>query len=155
MAKLIYGERLGQTARLAPTCNGLLLDATRTRVLLTRRADNGRWCVPGGMMEAGESVTEACEREVWEETGLRVRAQRLIGVYSTPHRVTEYADGNRFHFVTLAFECEVLEGELGLSSETTEVGYFTLAEIETMDVMEPHLERVLDAFAGQVAPFIK
>jgi ADP-ribose pyrophosphatase YjhB (NUDIX family) len=155
MAKHLYGERIGQTGRLAPTCNGIIFDSTKTKVLLTRRTDNGRWCVPGGMMEAGESVTEACEREVWEETGLRVRVNRLIGVYSTPHRITEYTDGNRFHFVTLAFECAVVEGELALSNETTEAGYYSLAEIETMDVMEPHIERVLDAFAGQAIAFIK
>ena len=37
------------------------------RVLLTRRTDNGLWCLPGGGMDAGESATEACVREVFEE----------------------------------------------------------------------------------------
>ena len=44
-------------------------------------------------MDAGESVAEACAREVGEETGLEVRIERLIGVYSNPHRLLEYADG--------------------------------------------------------------
>lgn len=155
MAKLLYGDRIGRTGKLAPTCNGIIFDSTHTKVLLTQRTDNGRWCVPGGVMEAGESAAEACEREVWEETGLRVRVNRFVGVYSTPHRITEYADGNRFHFVTLAFECKVVEGELSLSDETTAVGYFSLTELEAMDIMEPHLERVLDALAGQASAFIK
>lgn len=42
---------------------------------------------PGGQMEAGESASEACEREVWEETGLKVRATRLLGVYSDPDQL--------------------------------------------------------------------
>ena len=47
-------------------------------------------------MDPGESVTEACAREVWEETGLQGRVGKLIGVYSDPHQLVEYADSNRF-----------------------------------------------------------
>lgn len=155
MSRYLYGDRIGKTGRLLPACNGFILDETRTRVLLTKRADNGRWCLPGGMMETGESVAEACEHEVWEETGLRVRAVRLVGVYSTPHRVTEYADGNRFHFVALVFTCEVLDGELGLSDETTAVGYFSRAEMEELDIVDPHVERIDDAFANEVSAFVR
>jgi 8-oxo-dGTP pyrophosphatase MutT (NUDIX family) len=124
-------------------------------VLLTRRADNGRWCIPGGQMEAGESAAECCAREIWEETGLRVQVGRLTGIYSDPHRVVEYADGNRYHYLTLTFECTITEGALTLSDETTEVGYFSLAEMETMDVIEAHRERIADALTGQVAAFVK
>jgi ADP-ribose pyrophosphatase YjhB (NUDIX family) len=155
MAKLVYGDRIGKTGRLALACNGILFDAARARVLLTRRADNGQWCLPGGFMEAGESVAEACEREVLEETGLRVRAAQLVGVYSTPHRAVEYADGNRYHLITLAFACEVEGGEAGLSHETTGLGWFSPAEIETLDVMEHHRERIADAFVGQAVAVIK
>lgn len=145
MATFIYGDRIGKTGKLAPSCSALVFNTDRTKVLLTRRTDNGRWCLPGGHMEAGESASEACEREVWEETGLRVRATRLTGVYSTPHRVAEYADGNRYQFVALSFECEVLEGEPGLSNETTAIGYYALTELDALDIIEPHRERIADA----------
>ena len=82
--------------------------------------------MPGGHMEPGESATEACAREVWEETGLKVRIGRLIGVYTNPHRIVEYADGNRYQIVALSFEAEPIGGELGISDETTECGYFSL-----------------------------
>lgn len=79
--------------------------------MLTRRADNGRWCLLGGGMESGESATEACEREVLEETGLTVRVKRLIGVYSNPNQLVIYPDGNKAHFVVLSFETQVIDGE--------------------------------------------
>ena len=66
-------------------CAAAVFDPTGERILLVRRADSGRWCVPGGYMDAGEGVVEGCVREVWEETGLTVRVTRLIGVYTNPH----------------------------------------------------------------------
>ncbi len=155
MAKLIYGERIGRLAILTPSCAAVILDLTRQSVLLTRRSDNGRWCLPGGAMDPGESAAEACVREVLEETGLVVRVGRLIGVYTTPHRIIEYADGNRRQGLTLCFEAEPIGGELGLSNETTEAGYFTREQMKSMDVMESNHDRVADAFAGQEAAFVR
>src|SRR5450432_2411670 len=111
-------------------------------ILLTRRTDNGRWCLPGGVTEPGESVTETCVREIQEETGLDIRTIRLIGVYSSPDFIIQYADGSRWQLVAFSFEAEVIGGQLGISNETTECGFFTLAEIEKMDVMEHHRERI-------------
>lgn len=155
MAKLLHGERIGKLGAILLGCSAVIFDATRQKVLLTRRTDNGRWCLPGGRMEPGESAAEACAREVWEETGLRIRIRRLIGVYSNPHCLIEYADGNRFHVVAMHFEAEPIDGELGLSDETTDFGYFSRDEIEGMDVMEHHRERIEDAFAVQTAAFVR
>ncbi len=155
MAKLIHGERIAATGQLYPGAAGVLFDAARKRMLLTQRTDNGRWCLPGGRMEAGESVREVCEREFWEETGLRVQVLRLVGVYSNPNIVVEYADGNRWQYVSLCFEVKLLEGEMQLSNETTAVGYFTGEEIAEMDVMETHRVRIEDAFTGQLAAFVR
>ena len=155
MAKIIYGERIGKQAILKVGCAAVIFDPNRQKVLLTRRTDNGRWCLPGGGMDAGESAAEACAREVWEETGLIVAIDKLIGVYTSPHRITEYIDGNRFQFVSFCFQASVIGGELGLSDETTEVGYFSQGEIEAIDLMENHVERISDAFAGQVATFVR
>jgi len=156
MAKVIYGERIGRTARLSIGCSAFILDAMGERVLLTRRADNGQWCLPGGAMEAGESLAETCIREVWEETGLSVRIVRLVGVYSTPHYIVAYADGNQKQIVSHSFEAEVMGGQLTLSDETTEFGYFTPEEIADMeDVMEHHRERIADALLRQTGAFIR
>lgn len=155
MTQVLYGERLGQEGKLRVGCSAVIFDAKREKALLTRRADNGRWCIPGGGLEAGESVEEACIREVWEETGLRVRVTRLIGVYSDPDQLVVYKDGNKAFFVVLSFEVEVIDGELGLSDETTEFGWFSLAEMDSMPMHDRHQQRVVDALLGQPEALIK
>src|SRR5262245_54695511 len=124
MTRYLYGERIGRTAQLCVGCNAVLFDATRQQVLLLRRADNGWWCLPGGIMNAGESVSEACMREVLEETGLQVYIKRLVGVYSDPHRITEYDDGNCYHFVSRVLEVEAVAGEIKISTESNACQYY-------------------------------
>lgn len=153
--KVLTGERVAKDAKVRIGCAGVLFDETRTKILLTRRTDNGQWCLPGGGMDAGESLEETCEREVWEETGLRARVTRLIGIYTSPNFAVEYADGNRWQVVSATFECQVTGGQLGLSDETTDAGYFTRAEIEQMDIVLTHRVRLEDVFANQVAAFCK
>ena len=89
MVKIVYGDRVGKQGKLTVGCTAIIFDPTRKKILLTRRQDNGRWCLPGGHMEAGENVSEACAREIWEETGLQARITRLIGIYSDPHMLLE------------------------------------------------------------------
>jgi len=148
MVRIVEGDRVGKGARLSIGCSAAVFNEVR-RLLLTRRADNGRWCLPSGRMEPGESATEACAREVEEETGLRVAVGRLIGLYSSPHRIYEYADGNRYQVVGLHFETTPIGGGLRLSDETTEYGYFTRDEIAGMDVMVTHRDRIADAFMAR------
>jgi len=155
MAKLIFGERIGRSAQLRPGCSAAIFDATRQKILLQQRSDNGRWCFPGGAMDPGESAAEACEREIREETGLEVRVTRLIAVYSDPHCIVEYADGNRWQVLSLHFEAEVIGGELTLDEETLALDYFSPAEIEQLDLMEHHQIRVHDSFAQTQATFIR
>lgn len=125
------------------------------RILLTRRTDNGRWCLPGGHIDPGESVAEATAREVLEETGLIIRLGRLIGVYSSPNFLVTYKDGNKAQFVSTCMAGEVIGGEMGLSDETTEVGFFEPSELAEMDIMETHVIRIEDALKGEVGAFVR
>ena len=154
MTRFVYGERIGKTAELSVGCNAIIFDSTRHQVLLLKRADNGWWCLPGGSMNAGESVSEACVREVAEETGLQVRIKRLVGIYSDPHRITEYDDGNSYQFVSLALEVEPVEGEIMISAESTDYGYFPTGELGKIQLLEPQREQIEHALKEQIAPFI-
>jgi ADP-ribose pyrophosphatase YjhB (NUDIX family) len=100
-------------------------------------------------------VAAACEREVFEETGLTVRVKRLVGVYSHPDQLVVYRDGNKAFMVAIHFEAEILSGEPGLSHETTDFGYFTLAEIEHLEMLGRHMERIVDSLAHQPEAIIK
>jgi 8-oxo-dGTP pyrophosphatase MutT (NUDIX family) len=155
MTQVLYGPGLGKEGKLRLGCSAMIFDQKREKVLLTQRADNGRWCLPGGGMDSGESVAQACEREVWEETGLRVRVTRLVGVYSNPDQLVIYPDGNKAFFVVLSFEAEIIGGELGLSDETTAFGYFSLEEMESLPMHGLHKQRVEDALLGQQSVLIK
>jgi len=155
MTQVIYGSKLGREGKLRVGCSATIFDQNREKVLLTQRTDNGRWCLPGGGMESGESAAQACEREVWEETGLKVRVTRLIGVYSNPDQLVIYPDGNKAFFVVMSFEAEIIGGELGLSNETTAFGYFSLKEMESMPMHAQHKGRVEDALQKYPEALIK
>jgi ADP-ribose pyrophosphatase YjhB (NUDIX family) len=152
---VVFGDRVSKEGKLRLGCSAAIFDQHREKILLTRRTDNGQWCLPGGAIEAGESVSEACTREVWEETGLRVQVTRLTGVYSDPNKLVVYPDGHKAHIVALSFEAEIIGGTPGPSSEVTEWGYFSLEEMSNMEMLGGHLERVRDIFTMQVAAFIK
>jgi ADP-ribose pyrophosphatase YjhB (NUDIX family) len=153
--RVIYGERVGRQGELRLGCSAVLFDTLRKAVLITRRTDNGQWCLPGGMIDPGESVTEGCEREVFEETGLQVRVVRLTGVYSNPNRLTVYPDGNKAHVIVLNFEVVQIGGELGLSSETSDVQFFPVSEALKMDLFHGHTDHIRDTLIGRVAAFIR
>jgi 8-oxo-dGTP pyrophosphatase MutT (NUDIX family) len=131
-----YGVRIGAGAVLRAGAAAAVLDGDR--LLLTRRSDNGEWCLPGGGIDPGERPAETAEREVLEETGLRVRATGLLGVYSDPDVVVVYPDGNRVQILGVLFRAEVVEGTAGLSDEVTEVGWFTAEEAAELTVIANH-----------------
>lgn len=154
MTQILYGERIASQGKIRLGCTAAIFDEGG-RVLLTKRTDNGQWCLPGGAVDPGESVAEACGREVVEETGLSVRVKRLVGVYSHPDQLTVYPDGNKVQVVALHFEAEIIGGELGLSEETSAFGYFTLEETEGLEMLGRHKERILDTLADQKEAFVR
>ena len=77
---------------LVPAASAIVIDQDG-RILLHRRDDNELWSIPGGAMEVGERIADTVIREVEEETGLEVKPERVVGIYSNPQHVVEYADG--------------------------------------------------------------
>jgi len=91
------------------------------RLLLIRRGDSGKWALPGGTLEWGETLRTAIDREVLEETGARVtQLGELIGVYSAPGR------DPRFHAVTVVVAATIGEPDKTHLNplEITELGLF-------------------------------
>ena len=131
---------------------GIVFDG-EGRLLLHRRADNGRWALSGGAIEVGETAAEAVVREVFEETGYRVKGVRIVGVYSDPvHTTMRYPNGDVSSYVAIGFECSVVGGEAALSDETAEVGWFLPGELP--EGFHPgHVPRVEDALARESAAF--
>ncbi|WP_096550213.1 NUDIX hydrolase [Ureibacillus thermosphaericus] len=93
-------------------------------VLLQKRPE-GRWGLPGGLMELGESFEEVAEREVREEIGLEIRNLKLLHVFSGKEFYTKTPNGDEFYSVTAVFYTNEFEGTLQCQpSETLEVRFF-------------------------------
>jgi 8-oxo-dGTP diphosphatase len=104
------------------------------RMLAIQRRDNSQWEPPGGLVEPGETIHQTLAREVEEETGILVEAERLSGVYQNMSR----------DIVALVFRCRAAGGELRTSPESVAVDWLTPEEIsERMD--EAYAARLLDA----------
>jgi ADP-ribose pyrophosphatase YjhB (NUDIX family) len=154
MVKVISGERIGKDGRLGIGCSAFVFDSKREKVLLIQRTDDGKWAVPGGAMMAGESFSEACEREVLEETGLKIKVNRLLSVYTSPHRLLTYPDGNKWQPVNLHFETEIVDGALTVNEEAVAFGFFSLLETENLDMHGMDRMRVNDGFKGKIETII-
>lgn len=104
----------------------------RERVLLVQRGREplkGRWSLPGGMLELGESLSEGVRREVAEETGLEVEAIELIELIDRVIRETEPQGGRvRYHYVIADYLCRVVGGALMASSDAAAVRWTERAE---------------------------
>ena len=110
-------------------------------ILLIKREDFEVWGLPGGSVEPGESVAQAAVREVHEETGLKVKLTRLVGIYSSP----QWPNGGGHNVV---FAAEPESKDLKLSEvEVVEAGFFSPSQLP-----EPliwwHRQRILDAANG-------
>jgi 8-oxo-dGTP pyrophosphatase MutT (NUDIX family) len=112
------------------------------KLLLVQRKDNGRWCMPGGAADVGESPATTAVREAWEETGLRVRAERLVGVYDS--RQIWSQEGVHLYYLT--FICRCVGGELALTHETSAFGYFSQPEALHLPLHHAHGYRITEAF---------
>src|SRR5689334_13354708 len=83
----------------APMANSIVVAVTAIiqnevgHLLMIRRTDNDLYAIPGGAQEIGETISQAVMREVSEETGITVNVTGLIGVYSDPKHIIEFADG--------------------------------------------------------------
>ena len=93
-------------------------------VLLQKRLE-GKWGLPGGLMNLGESFEEVAEREVFEEIGLRIHNLKMLHVFSGKEYYVKTPNGDEFYCVTALFTTKDTTGDLQLdASESLEVRYF-------------------------------
>lgn len=105
------------------------------RVLLIKRGSEpglGQWSIPGGMVEAGETVRAAVQREIEEETGFQVEVLELIEVFE---RIIPNPQGRiRFHYVVLDYRCRITGGRIKAASDAVEAGFFSLYRLEDLNL---------------------
>lgn len=117
------------------------------RVLLSERADGRGWNLPAGFVDGGESPEEAAVRETWEETGLEVVVERLIGIYTTVRRPRPVGPPVHGTLVTNAFLCRQVGGSLVLTNEALQHAWFAPGAFPSPMSSQRHLDIVQDAIA--------
>ena len=121
------------------------------KILLQKRADKGTWGLPGGALELGESALEALVREFYEETGVEVRVEKLLNVY------TKYSDGypngDEAQVLTILY---LVSSETSISinfftsDETLELGFFDHSDIQNIAIVnQQHQDMINDFFENK------
>lgn len=114
------------------------------RILLVKERSDGKWSLPGGWADVGESPSESVEREVWEESGFQVKAKRLAAVYDRdkhPHKPLMH-----YHIYKLFFICEITSGRATTSSETEQVEFFSESDLPELSITKILPEQISKMF---------
>jgi ADP-ribose pyrophosphatase YjhB (NUDIX family) len=114
------------------------------QILLVQERVDERWTLPGGWADVGELPSEMVAREVWEESGFRVVARKVVGVY----------DANRggrplelYHAYKIVFLCEMTGGEARPSNETLAVGFFDFDDLPPLSTNRTHERHLVEVRA--------
>ena len=104
-------------------------------VLLVRRGQppaENLWAIPGGSVEIGETLQQAAEREIWEETGIRIRADKPIYTFDVIER--DKSGGIRFHYVITDLSADYVSGELAAGDDAVEARWISVGEMNSLAV---------------------
>jgi 8-oxo-dGTP pyrophosphatase MutT (NUDIX family) len=123
-------RHVGKDLLWLPSVSGVVVNPDG-EILLGRRADDGRWSVISGIVELDEQPATAVVREVLEETGVRVVAERLASVWAHTH---VYPNGDRCRYLNMAFRCRPLSGTARVNDdESLAVGWFGTDRLPELD----------------------
>jgi ADP-ribose pyrophosphatase YjhB (NUDIX family) len=113
------------------------------KILLIQERADGNWAMPGGWADLGNAPASVAEREVWEESGFRVKAEKVVAVI----------DANRiqplefYHAYKIIFLCRLLGGEPRTSYETLAVGFFDLNHLPPLSIYRTNENMLREVFA--------
>lgn len=143
----------------APKPNSIVIAASAfvcdddDRLLMIKRTDSGLHALPGGRHELGETMTETAIRETLEETGLSVEVTGLIGIYSNPHHVVAFTDGEVRQEFSICFRARALAGQPRGSDESREVRWVPRDEIPRLEIHPSIRLRIEHGFERRAEPY--
>lgn len=126
------------------TCKG--------KLLLEKRRDSDTWGLIGGGVKKSETELQAMVREVYEELGIRVSADRFqkLAVYGEPGRIAAFRDGSIWRMVIVVFGLELdEEPKMTVSAESKELRFFTKEELADVQIVVTHSDIVGDWFENR------
>jgi 8-oxo-dGTP diphosphatase len=105
------------------------------RLFITKRGkkaknEQGKWEIPGGSVELGETFEEAVKREIREELGVKIAVLEILGMWD--HIIPE----DKQHWITSTFICKIIKGKPQIlePGKCDEIGWFTFAEAEKLEL---------------------
>ncbi len=113
------------------------------KILLIQERSDGRWAMPGGWADLGNAPASVAEREVWEESGYHVQAEKVIAVI----------DANRiepmefYHAFKIIFLCTLIGGEPQVSHETMAVDFFDMNNLPPLSLYRTDESMLREVFA--------
>lgn len=117
----------------ALTVDNIIID--NNKIVLIKRLNDpykNHWALPGGFVDYGEKVESAAIREAKEETGLDIKLDKLVGVYSDPQR------DPRGHTVTVAYVSHIIGGKLRSDSDAKDAQFFEITKLDSIDLAFDH-----------------
>lgn len=103
-------------------------------ILLVKRGKppaQGEWAIPGGSVELGETLQTAVEREIYEETGITIKAHKVIYTFDS---IIKEGARTRFHYVILDFEASYVAGAPQAGDDVVEAGWFGPGQLQVLGV---------------------
>ncbi|MGR5400399.1 NUDIX domain-containing protein [Vibrio harveyi] len=142
-------SKIGNQVLMIPGVAAVILNES-TQLLLQKKSD-GSWSLPAGMIEPGESPSQAVIREVREETGLAVEVERVLGVFGGEGFGFAYPNGDQVEYTVIMFKCQQT-GQFAedLDEETIELAWFSRSDMPTLALPYP-LECL---FAENIEPLV-
>lgn len=117
------------------------------RVLLVRRGQppsEDLWAIPGGSVEIGETLQEAAEREIFEETGIKIRAGEPVFTFDVIER--DRTGKIRFHYVIVDLVADYTSGDPNAGDDAAEARWVTAQQINVLRVSAPTLKLLKEKF---------
>lgn len=118
---------------------GGLVTVNHQLLLVQRAMDPWKesWYIPAGYAEIDETPAQTAEREIWEETGLKVHAKELVNIYF-------YDDDPRGNGLLVLFNCELISGNIQISNEALDARFFAAYELPENLAGVAHIAAVND-----------
>jgi ADP-ribose pyrophosphatase YjhB (NUDIX family) len=118
------------------------------KILLIQERADGNWAMPGGWADLGNSPASVAEREVWEESGFHVKAEKVVAVLDA-NRIEPF---EFYHAYKIIFLCRLLEGEPRTSYETLAVDFFDIDHLPSLSIYRTDEDMLREVFAHVADP---